>query len=242
MYPTGVGGADPITGWRGSDGPPSVGAENCAPAIAAIAAIAVSGVPTVLVNRRTARTALPFVGADDQRGARLCVEHLVRSGHRDIVHLAGPSDTSTGRARVSAFRSALREYEVPPRRSAVIECSGYSEEAGIGGAQRLLDARRSFTAIVAANDLLALGAMDLLATVGLRCPADYSITGFNDLPFMRKLSPPLTTVHVPLTDMGAAAARTLLAWIGTPDAVPATPAMIPVELVVRGTTGPATSP
>jgi LacI family transcriptional regulator len=197
--------------------------------------LAAERVPAVLVNRRSASSALPFVGGDDQRGVRLCVEHLVRSGHRAIVHLAGPADTSTGRERATAFRAAMREHGLPIR-SAVIECTGYSEEAGAEAAARILRSQRPFTAIVAANDLLALGAMETLGAGGLRCPDDYSITGFNDLPFVRKLTPALTTVQVPLTDMGAVAARTLLDWIGSADTVRTTQTLLPVDLVLRATT------
>jgi LacI family transcriptional regulator len=149
--------------------------------------LATEGFPTVLVNRRCATSALPFVGGDDQQGVRLCVEHLVELGHRNIVHLAGPSDTSTGRERADSFRAAMRDNGLPVRHS-VIECSAYTEQAGAAGAARLLARRGSFTAVVAANDLVALGVMDALGESGLRCPRDYSITGFNDLAFMDKLS------------------------------------------------------
>lgn len=198
--------------------------------------LAATGVPTVLVNRRTRTSLLPFVGADDQHGVSSCVDHLTGAGHRDIVHLAGPGDTSTGRDRAVAFRAAMREHSLPIR-SAVIECTGYSEEAGAAAAERILRSRRPFTAIVAANDLLALGAIGTLASAGLHCPGDYSITGFNDLPFMSKLNPALTTVQVPLTDMGALAARTLLGWIGSPGTAQVTQTLLPVGLVIRGTTG-----
>jgi LacI family transcriptional regulator len=197
--------------------------------------LAEARVPTVLVNRRSATAPLPFVGADDQRGVRLCVEHLVRNGHSAIVHLAGPADTSTGRERATAFRAAMREHGLPIR-SAVIECSSYSEAAGAEVAERMLRTGRPFTAVVAANDLLALGAMEVFGRSGLSCPEDYSMTGFNDLPFMRKLTPALTTVQVPLTDMGAVAARTLLEWLRSDSAIRTTQTLLPVDLVLRGTT------
>jgi LacI family transcriptional regulator len=204
-----------------------------------LADLAAEGFPTVLVNRRCATSELPFVGGDDQQGVRLCVEHLADLGHRDIVHLAGPAGTSTGRERAHAFRAAMRDRNLPVR-NAVLECAGYTEQAGASGAARLLARRRPFTAIVAANDLLALGVMDELARAGLRCPRDYSITGFNDLAFMDKLTPPLTTVRVPFTEMGARAARDLLDWISHAQPT-TTQSMLPVALVVRGTTGPVAS-
>ena len=197
--------------------------------------LAAEGFPTVLVNRRCASSELPFVGGDDQQGVRLCVEHLADLGHRDIVHLAGPTNTSTGRERAHAFRAALHDRGLPAR-NAVIECAAFTEHAGAAGAARLRSRTRAFTAVVAANDLLALGAMDELARAGLACPRDYSMTGFNDLAFMDKLTPPLTTVRVPFTDMGAQAARRLLEWISQ-SRPSATQSMLPVELVVRGTTG-----
>jgi LacI family transcriptional regulator len=197
--------------------------------------LAAESFPTVLVNRRCAASELPFVGGDDQQGVRQCVEHLVSLGHREIVHLAGPSDTSTGRERAHAFRGAMRDAGLPARGS-VVECASYTEQAGAAGAARLLSRRGSFSAVVAANDLVALGVMAELARAGLQCPRDYSITGFNDLAFMDKLTPPLTTVRVPFTDMGAHAARRLLQWMA--DEKPAaTQLILPVELVVRGTTG-----
>lgn len=198
--------------------------------------LASEGFPTVLVNRRCASSVLPFVGGDNQQGVRLCVEHLAGLGHREIVHLAGPGDTSTGRERAHAFRAALRDCGLPTR-NAVLECSAYTEQAGAAGAVRLLARRNPFTAVVAANDLVALGAMDELKRAGLDCPRDYSITGLNDLPFVEKLTPPLTTIRVPFTEMGAQAARDLLGWIHHARPT-ATQSMLPVELIVRGTTGP----
>lgn len=197
--------------------------------------LAAEGFPTVLVNRRCSTSELPFVGGDDQQGVRLCVDHLVALGHRDIVHLAGPADTSTGRERAHAFRAAMRDHGLPARNT-VVECAAYTEQAGAEGASRLLKRRAPFTAVVAANDLVALGVIGELGRSGLECPRDYSITGFNDLAFMDKLTPPLTTVRVPFTEMGAHAARRLLEWIADRKPTP-TQSMLPVELVVRGTTG-----
>jgi len=196
--------------------------------------LAESGLPAVQVNRRCSQPQLPYVGGDDRHGIELCVSHLVELGHRDIVHLAGPPDTSTGRERSNAFRQATRGSGL--RSARVIECESFTEEAGAKATRKLLKSGRAFTAVVAATDLLALGAMDALAEVGRSCPSDVSITGYNDVSFMDRLSPPMTTVHIPLTDMGAHAARTLLDWIREPDKPNQTQTLLPVELVIRGTT------
>lgn len=201
--------------------------------------MAASDVPVVLVNRHTGASLLPYIGGDDRRGIQLCVDHLVELGHRRIVHLAGPPDTSTGRERASAFRQSMGAHKLSVSAGTVIECAAFTEPAGADAARILLASGRPFTAVVAGNDLVALGAQAVLAEHGLICPRDVSITGMNDLAFMDKLTPPLTTVRLPMHDMGALAARTLLDWVdGQPDARHATRTLLPVELVVRGTTSP----
>jgi LacI family transcriptional regulator len=197
--------------------------------------LARSGLPAILVNRRCAAPTLPYVGADDGHGVELCVSHLAGLGHRKLIHLAGPPDTSTGRERAAAFREALRANGLRPS-SRVIECEAFTEEAGAKAAAEALRSAGPFTAIVAGNDLLAIGAIDALRAAGLRCPQDVSVTGFNDVAFMHRIDPPMTTVHIPLTAMGALAARTLLDWVAEPGGRSHTQTLLPVELVVRGTT------
>jgi LacI family transcriptional regulator len=195
--------------------------------------LAQSGLPTVQVNRRSRRSDLPYIGADDGRGMEMCVNHLVELGHRDIVHLAGPPDTSTGRDRRDAFRLGSRNA-----RSRILECEAYTEEAGAKAATKLLQSGKPFTAIVAANDLVGIGAIDALRAAGLRCPQDVSVTGFNDVSFMDRVEPPMTTVRIPLTQMGALAAETLLDWVAAPEQHSHARTLLPVEFVARGTTAP----
>ena len=103
--------------------------------------------------------------------------------------------------------------------------------------RRLLASRQEFSAILAGNDLIALGALGVLAESGLRCPKQVSVVGFNDLPMVDKLTPPLTTVSLPLHEMGALAARMLLAQIDNPGHDGAVPqSLLGVELAVRGST------
>lgn len=199
--------------------------------------LAASGIPTVLVNRRTRAGQFPYVGGDDKRGIELCVEHLVKLGHRSILHLAGPADTSTGRDRADAFRQTMRTHRLSTARM-VLECGSYTEQSGADATLIALRTRKPFTAIVAGNDQLALGAQRALAEQGVVCPGDVSITGFNDVDFMSRLTPPFTTVRVPLDRLGAVAARTLLTWIGNDDGPPTGQMLLPVELMERGTTAP----
>ncbi len=205
-----------------------------------VESLAANGVPAVLVNRNTGTHLLPYVGCDDRTGIAMAVDHLVALGHRQIIHLAGPQDTSTGRERASAFRHALRTHGLPVEPDQVRVCASYSEQAGGDEAARLLATQREFTAIVAGNDLIALGALTALAAAGMRCPDRVSVVGFNDLPLVDKLTPPLTTVSLPLREMGALAARLLLAEIEDPGREgPVSQSLLGVELARRGSTGAA---
>ncbi|HKS98820.1 MAG TPA: LacI family DNA-binding transcriptional regulator [Rugosimonospora sp.] len=200
---------------------------------------AAAGVPAVLVNRNTASRLLPYVGADERTGIALAVAHLVALGHRRIAYLAGPQDTSTGRERAAAFRHAVHSHGLPGDRGQVRACAEYTEAAGAAAAARLLASGREFTAVLAGNDLIAFGVLAVLAGAGLRCPEQVSVIGFNDLPLVDKLTPPLTTVRLPLHEMGTLAARTLLGEIDRtgPDGRVAQ-SLLGVELAVRGSTAP----
>lgn len=199
--------------------------------------LAEAGVPTVLVNRRTRSSALPFVGSDDRRGIELCVDHLVELGHRAILHLAGPPLTSTATDRCEAFRTAAADHDLTG--ASVVEATAFSEDSGADAIDRALDQGLEFTAVVAASDVLALGAQQALAARGIRCPEDVSITGYNDIDYVHKLTPPLTSVRIALRQEGELAAETLLKLL---EVGPTSPVQIllPVELMARGTTSPPT--
>jgi LacI family transcriptional regulator len=198
--------------------------------------LADSGLPVLLVNRRTTRGDIPSVTADDAGGIALAVGHLVDAGHRRIAHLAGPQTLSTGVNRLRAFEHALRDHGIDPDPDDIVVCPTFTEDAGAVAMRHLLDERPDVTAVVAGNDLLALGCYDALRERGLRCPDDVSIVGFNDTPFMDKLDPPLTTVRVPHYDVGAEAARLLLEILADPKRHPRS-VLLPVNLVVRQSTG-----
>lgn len=122
----------------------------------------------------------------------------------------------------------------------VISCDYWSEDAGAAGLRTLLDSGAEFTAVVAGNDLIALGCYDVFTERDIDCPRDVSVVGFNDMPFLDKLRPPLTTVAVPHQQIGAEAARLLLDAIADPTR-PARSVLLPLNLVVRGSTAPPRS-
>jgi LacI family transcriptional regulator len=195
---------------------------------------AARGVPMVLVNRQTEHLDVSTVAADDATGIERTVDHLVELGHRDIAHVAGPLGVSTGAVRLRAFRAAMQSHGL--RDDRVVEAEAYSEAAGRTALLQLLDGDRP-TAVVAGNDLLALGCYDALAETGLSCPDDVSIVGFNDMPFINRLQPPLTSVRVPQYELGVEAAHLLLDRLSGRTVTPRV-VLLPVRLVVRGSTAP----
>lgn len=203
---------------------------------AAVREAAAQGLPMVLINRRDDSTRLPAVTGDDRNGIEQAVRHLVGLGHRRIAHLAGPSSLSTGADRARAFRHLVAELCGPEAADLVEECRAYAVDEGARATRLLLDRPGPApTAVVAGNDQIAIGVLDVLRERGLRCPQDMSVVGYNDMPFVDKLSPPLTTVRVPHAEIGAEAARLLIRWIGGDSSAPTT-TTLPVDLVVRGST------
>lgn len=193
------------------------------------------GVPLVLLNRAVQGGQVDAVVPDDRGGIALAVGHLVELGHSRIAHLAGPGTTTSGRWRREGFGTAMRRHGLEPASDLVRASGGFTEAAGHEATGALLETGVSFTAIVAANDLLALGAYSALAERKLRCPRDVSVVGFNDMPFADRFAPPLTTVHIPHQELGARAADLLLEQFaeGRPTG---RREVVEVSLVVRGST------
>ncbi len=129
----------------------------------------------------------------------------------------------------------MAAHGLPVAEEAIAEAAAMTREAGLIAARQLLAAARLPSAIVAANDLLALGAYAALAERGLSCPADVSVTGHNDMPLVDLVTPPLTTVRMSHQEMGVEAARLLLRQMSDPDA-PTEQIVLSPELIVRGST------
>jgi LacI family transcriptional regulator len=203
------------------------------------------GIPYVLVNRFSDEGQDAFVGSDDLIGGRIATEHLAALGHRRIGHLAGKLTVSTGVMRRRGYLAALAERGMPADPRLVVE-SGYTEDGGARAAERLLALHDRPTAIFAVTDMTAVGAFGVARAMGLRIPQDLAIVGYNDIPLATRMVPALTTVHVPIHDFGAAAARLLLEQIehGEPSR---RRVVFNPELIVRGSTvagadSPASSP
>lgn len=198
------------------------------------------GLPVVTVNRRAEDIDVPSVTHDEDQGMRLVLEHLRGLGHSRVGHIAGPQTISTGKARLDAFKRHAAGLGFALSDELAIVADGLTEAEGERCAGLLLDRTVGMTALVTSNDLLAVGAISLMRRRGLGCPRDLSVTGFNDMPMVDRLEPPLTTVRVQQYELGRVAAGMLMRWLdGEEPGKAPQHVVMPVELVVRGSTAAA---
>ncbi|HLW95081.1 MAG TPA: LacI family DNA-binding transcriptional regulator [Solirubrobacteraceae bacterium] len=190
--------------------------------------------PLVLLNRQD-EVGTPAVVGDDRDGIVQAVAHLVELGHTRIACVAGPQAISTGSNRYSAYIEAMLAYGLELDHALVRFADSWSERAGAAATRELLDGGGEFTAVLAGNDMTALGCYETLGERGLGVPDDVSVVGFNDMHFADRFDPPLTTVRIPHHEMGLRAAELLLARIAGGDDE-SSHVVLPAELVVRRST------
>lgn len=205
-----------------------------------IARAASEGLPVVTLNRMVENSQIPYIINDEDAGICEMLRHLRDLGHRDIAHVAGPQDLSTGQLRLAAFRNAARKLSIEFRPELVVTAKRFDELEGARCVHDLLASGRKFTAILCANDRLALGAIEELHQRGIDCPRQVSVTGFNDMPFLELIRPRLTTVRIQPHVAGCTAATVLLQLMNGENAenVPME-TVLPVEIIVRESTAEA---
>lgn len=189
------------------------------------ASLRARGVSHALVLRTDGKS--PSALGDDEAGGYFAARHLVDLGHREIAVITGPWFTSSARDRVAGARRALTEagLELPDER---LVSTGYGVEAGNEAARALLaDAPSRPSAIFAANDNLAIGAIAAITALGLTVGRDVSIVGYNDIPLARMLPVPLTTVHTPFDQIASSALDLLDRPADHPLVTRALPTLIP---------------
>lgn len=171
---------------------------------------------------------------DNVGGARALAVALAELGHREIGVIAGPPLLTTTFDRLAGFRMGLAEagLELPDEH---VVASDFTRDGGEGAAFELVGRVRGLTAIFALNDVMAIGALSALRQRGMRVPQDISLAGFDDIPIARDLSPALSTVRVPMAEMGARA----LALALQPRADRLRIEHLPTQVVLRESTGPA---
>jgi LacI family transcriptional regulator len=196
-----------------------------------LAAVA-EDVPTVLVDRTIDGWRGDTVAGDDRSGMSAAVEHLVELGHERIALLDGDHALSTGRARLVGARERLEQLGLV---AASITSGPFTLESGFERALALLKADVPPTAICAANDLLAIGALRAAAARGVDVPGAVSVTGFDDIAFAAYTAPPLTTVRQRPRRIASAIVDVLTRRMENPGSSP-THVVVSAELVVRGST------
>lgn len=169
--------------------------------------IETSDVPFVLLNRSSGK--YPAVCGDDALGGYIATKHLLGRGHTRIGHISGPASVSTGKLRAQGYRKALREAGLAPDTDLVVP-GEFDAASATKAAERLLGLRERPTAIFAVNDISALAAMAVARRHGLRVPDDLAVIGYNDSEMSSLLPIPLTTVRVPLPEMGRLAVELLM--------------------------------
>jgi LacI family transcriptional regulator len=164
--------------------------------------------PVVLMNRLVKGFPCDTVLLDNESGGAMAAQHLLALGHRKIFHLAGLRRSSASMGRMEGFRRALKSAGVELPADAV-EYGNYRVEFGEALGNRLVEAGLPYTAVFAANDLMAIGLLVAFTNRGVRVPDDISVIGFDDMAFAKLSGGGLTTIRQPQYEMGAAAAKML---------------------------------
>lgn len=195
-----------------------------------------AGIPVVVVDRAVGLGGAPVVRSDHRAGAALATEYLAGLGHARIAHLTGPSDLRVSEDRHHGYVDGLAMSGLDLDPDLVVP-GGFTEAEGADAIDRLLDRGVPFSAVFAANDLAAIGAMRQLKRHGIEIPNDVSVVGYDGISLGEYVTPALTTIRQDAFLIGATAAQVLIDMSERPnDLVEAR--TLPVELIVRESTGP----
>jgi len=192
--------------------------------------------PVVLLNSAAAGKAFDSIAIANAQGTRAMVHHLIALAHRRIAMIGGPARNSDAAERLRGYRAALREAGI--RAAPAWEVPGdFSETSGFEACVALLGRRPRPTAIFAANDAMAIGALSALREAGVSVPAHVAVAGFDDIPMARYMHPPLSTVRVDISALGEHATRRLLDAVGNGRRHQKRRETLPVTLLIRESCG-----
>ncbi len=201
----------------------------------AVHALIPDGMPAVFVNTQGPGDAFDMFDFDNFEGMFTMTTHLLKLGHRRIAFVKGPPGAHDGEQRFLGYRAALAAMAVPPVAALEIEAD-FSPEAGYEAGRDLLAFDPLPTAVVAVNDYCAIGVMSALREAGIRVPEDVSVAGFDGIPSARFTFPPLSTIHVPIREIGVAAIERLVERLGKGATWAPKRRAFPVKLVLRQST------
>jgi DNA-binding LacI/PurR family transcriptional regulator len=193
-------------------------------------AVIESGLPTVFIGRPvSARTAVHYVDTDNVEGGRIATEHLVARGRRRIGTIAGPANMSAGLDRLEGWRLALAAHGLADD---AVEHGDFTSTGGAEAAARILDAHPDLDAIFVASDIMAAGALGVMASRAIAVPRDIAVVGYDDLGVAASTTPPLTTMTNPVLWMAQVAGELLLEQL-TGEPTSGRPVILTPELVIR---------
>ena len=187
--------------------------------------------PVVLVNRDAGSPSTPVIAVDYRTGLAELLDVLYRYGHRSLMYLAGDPQSASNAQRVAALGGFLDDH--PDARIQILSCGGNFAN-GYEAAASVLDS--TATGVLAFNDLVAMGLMSALSERGVRVPEEMSVVGFDDVPFARYLTPPLTTASVPVTELGQHAWQRM--WDLLNDRAPGHAIFLRPRIETRASAGP----
>lgn len=193
--------------------------------------------PIVLINSCSDLTSVVNFQIDNYQGAFTCVEHLIWHGYKEIAIIKGPTENCDAQERHSGFIEALHKNNLSRRD--FFEVSGdFGIKSGYEGFRKLMSQSRKPDAIFVSNDMMALGAYEAAKVSNIKIPNDVAIVGFDDIYLSKLINPRLTTIHVPISELGSKAVNYLLRMIsGEVNSKKAFKEVLPTELVIGGSCG-----
>ena len=194
-----------------------------------------SGIPLVVVDRKLAAPDIEFIHSDHIEGAREATQHLVEFGHRRIGIITGPIDVHSALDRIQGFEEILNEHGIPNDPDLSVR-GDFQVESGRRAAQEMMELPDPPTAIFACNDMMAIGALQTLRTLGLGVPEDVSLVGFDDIFLASLLDPPLTTVAQSAYTIGEMAVARLVERMNGSKNLMTQEFCLPTDLIIRKST------
>jgi DNA-binding LacI/PurR family transcriptional regulator len=188
----------------------------------------------VAVSARTGHKNVSYVDADNAAGAYMATEHLIKLGHRHIGYIGGPADSENARERENGYRRAMNDYGIKISTPNILK-GDFEQKGGYNGMMKMLRGPNKPSAVFAANDLMAVGAMQAAREKRFRIPKDISIVGFDDIDLAATANPPLTTIHQPSKRLGELAAAYLVNYSKEKE-TPPIQRVLEVTLVLREST------
>lgn len=190
------------------------------------------GLPIAFIERYFSDAKINCVICDNKQGATTAVEYLLELGHRRIGCITGNLHRQTGIDRLDGYKNALQKYSISVEEE-LIALGNYQHASGYEGMKQLLTLPDKPTAVFAANDMMAIGAILAIKEMGLLVPENISVVGYDDITFAPMVFPQLTTIRQPLFEMGVLAARGLIERITLGDQAEVVKRILPGELIVR---------